>query len=430
MPESNSQSSAPTPAVCLGCALCCDDVEVSAGRGELGFSANLCGLGRDWFCQQAAAARQVAQARPAIAGQPSDYFSAVRAAADLIRGARSPLLCGLNGLSLAEQQGFAELALAIGAVVDVDWSERPTGNLAALQQTGRVTATLGQIAMQADLILLIEAAPERTHPRLGERLDWKGQRSWRFRTAGLAVGQPGDLTGSPVAEVVCDDAAELSDLIWYLRALVRGNGELASNCPPHWRQTLDELLLAMRSARGVALIGGSRLDWQPELALQVHQLARELNELCKAWLLPVGSAGNQLGAESVLAWSTGFPGSIDLRSKVARWERTDYSACELLRRGELDLLVCCLATGDAASWSSLPGDLREVLTRLPRVVFYSAEHPLVSGARVAIPVAEVGWDERGEVVRLDDLSLTVPAIDSTNRLGVGQVVRDLLRELP
>lgn len=438
-----------TPAVCLGCTLCCDDVELTLAGDQLGFSEKFCERGRTWFRQQATAVRDISAGGIRVGGQAAGRTEALQAAAKLLRESRRPLLCGLTSLSLAQQQVLVQLALQVGAVVDLDWQEPQLGNLAALQQTGRMTATLGQVAAQADLHLLIEASPERSHPRLGERLGWATQAGWRLRTSALFPESDWLNAARPRTELVCRDTDELNDLVWWLRALVRGIGDPAGQCPPHWQGALEQFLSAVRTARGVALIGGSDLGRHPELALQVHQLTRELNELCKTWLLIAGDDGNAAGAESVLTWSTGFPRSIDLRrpalhrEKVgssllpdggAQWNREEYSAAKVLGRHQCDFIVCCVTTRDRDVWPDLPAELQETLLRLPRVVFYSLEHslehPLVAGADVAIPMAQVGWDDSGEVVRLDELTLTAPQLVRSGRSSLEEWVRALLKELP
>lgn len=445
MPQPKPTPISRTPAVCRGCTLCCDDVEVARTGGQLVFSEKFCERGRVWFQQQAEAERDSSAGGVRVGGQAAGRTEALPAAAKLLRAARRPLICGLTSLSLAQQQALVQLGQKVGAVVDFDWQEPQLGNSAALQQTGRMTATLGQVAAQADLHLLLEAAPERTHPRLGERLGWAAQPGWRFRTRALLAESDWLGAAQPRTEVVCRDVDELNDLVWWLRALVRAIGDPAGQCPPQWRESLEHLVAAARTARGVALIGGSELARHSDLALQVHQLARELNELGKTWLLLAGEDDNAAGAESVLTWSTGFPRSIDLRPIAlgseqvggtelfhcaAQWNREEYSAARLLARNESDLVVCCVTARDRDAWLNLPTGLQETLLRLPRVIFYSSEHPLVAGADVAIPMAQVGWDDSGEVVRLDELTLTAPQLVASARSGLEEWVRALLEELP
>ena len=418
-----------TPAVCLGCTLCCDDVALSLTNRELQFSEQFCEQGAEWFRRQAAAEQATSAVGMQIAGRVATRSAAIRAAAELIRDSRSPLIVGLGWRSLAEQQALMNLALQTRALIDVDWRQPEAGNLAAFQHTGRVTATLGQVAVQASLHLLIEAAPERTHPRLYERLGWDQQSGWRFRTRTLEVGRE-LAAGTPArAEVICDDALALNDLIWWLRAFARGLEDPGRQCPPQWQQSLEQFLADVRTARGVAVIGGSELGKHPELTLQVHQLVRELNELCKTWLLLTAADGNTAGAESVLTWSAGFPRSIDLRSGHAEWNRTEFSAAELLARQEPDLVLCCLAADDASAWEKLTSEVRARLLKLPRIVFYSGEHPLVTGAEVAIPIAQFGWDSSGDVVRMDELTLTAPQLVEGKRAGLEELLRELLKEL-
>jgi formylmethanofuran dehydrogenase subunit B len=48
---------------------------------------------------------------------------------------------------------------------------------------------------------------------------------------------------------------------------------------------------------------------------------------------------------------------------------------------------------------------------------------------VAIPIAQVGWDSSGDVVRMDELTLTAPQLVEGKRAGLEELLRELLKEL-
>lgn len=337
-------------------------------------------------------------------------LAAIQAAAELLRSARSPLVCGLSHLGIADQQALVQFARHLAAAIDLDWQPAAEGFLNALQVTGRVTATLGQVAEYSGHLLLIEAAPEQTHPRLLQRLKWGARPGWRLRTKGLETGDLSAAGGPAIRDVVCADERELNQLLWWVRAGFQGLGDAAEQCPPRWRELITELVTAARESRGLTIFAGAQLDQASQLALQVHQLARQANELCKAWLLLLSENGNAAGAESVLAWSTGFPRGVDLRRGTPAWNRDELTAARLLRSGECDCLIVSLPADGTAAWEQLSADFRDRLMALPKIVFYSGDHPLLASADVALPITQVGWDKSGDVVRLDELTLTAKAV--------------------
>lgn len=428
-PATSSRRAPATPAVCLGCTLCCDDVSVCNSPGKLSFSENLCSRGRVWFQRQADAFQDRGQGACRIEGREAGLESALEAAAKLLRSARNPLVCGLSHLSVQEQQAAVRLAVQLRATIDVGWDENQDGNLRALQQTGRITATLGQLELQSSAFLLVEAAPELTHPRMFERLGWSRLRGYRIRSAGLPVGTLSPASPGSIAEIVCSNPSELNELIWLLRCHVTGEVALPAGIPGQWRQMVEEIVTTAKAARGLTLVGGSRLNGAPELSLAVHQLTRELNEVCKAWLLLANDHENAGGAESVLTWSSGFPRAVSLKTGEPTWNREEYSAANLIRSGDIDCLVACVPASDSSASDFISSDLTKPLLSIPRIVFHCGAHPLVGDAHVSIPVGQVGWDVSGDVLRMDELTLTAPRLAEPARFGLANLFDQLEKQL-
>lgn len=428
-PTPASRRASTVSAVCLGCTLCCDDIGVSWSPTAIGYSENLCSRGKAWFQRQAEAFHEWGMGACRIEGREAGLEAALEAAAALLRASRNPLVCGLHHLSIQEQQAAVRLAVQLRANIDIGWDDHPDGNLRALQQTGRMTATLGQVEMQSSAFLLIEAAPERTHPRMFERLGWSRQRGWRLRTADLPVESLPATDAGSIREIVCSSPEELNELVWLVRSLIAGQADLPAGIPDQWRTAAEEIVATARSARGVTLVGGSRLNEQVELALSVHQLTRELNEICKAWLLLATEQANSGGAESVLTWSSGFPRAVSLRNGGPNWNREEFSAANLLRSGEIDCLVICVPAVDSSEREVIPSNFPQSLQSVPRIVFHCGAHSLVEEARVSIPVGQVGWDVSGDIVRMDDLTLTAPRLAEPARSSLANLFEQLEKQL-
>ena len=151
---------------CAGCGLLCDDVTVEPSSDGVRLAPE-CPLGAQWFSEQM---RRPDGAPATIDGEAADVESALARAAELLRGARRPLLHGFEGATVEDARAAVALADRLGALVrtgDVAgrWPGAP-----AVALRGASTATLGEIRDRSRLVVIWREDPETTHPRLLERL--------------------------------------------------------------------------------------------------------------------------------------------------------------------------------------------------------------------------------------------------------------------
>jgi formylmethanofuran dehydrogenase subunit B len=318
-----------------------------------------CALGDAWFALGE---------RPPLArvdGGEVSLDEAVAAAAALLREARAPLVYGLGQTSVEAQRRAVALAEALGAVVDSG------GSPFAMQTIGASTATFGEIRDRAELVVVCEADPATTHPRLLERL----------RIA-------------PEALVTMDGGCEA---LWELRARVTG-APLRVRTP-----SLDALERRLLEVHHVAFIHGALDDLS---ALALSSLVRDLNRDRHAVTLALRRDGNARGAEDVLAWQTGFAGAV---SFARGHPREALGAAALLERGDVDavLVVAC----------DPPPTIAE---RLPTVVVDG--RATVTSARVAIAPAVDGVEVGGTVHRMDGVPLPLRPPRTAERPSVEAVL--------
>ena len=149
------------PVTCAGCGLLCDDVTVEAPGGEVVLKPE-CRLGAEWFSERVSRAPSPPAAT--IDGEPSDVESALARAAELLHGARRPLLHGFVGATVEDARAAVALADRLGALIATGDRESSEAPAAALR--GASTATLGEIRDRSRLVVIWREDPERTHPRL------------------------------------------------------------------------------------------------------------------------------------------------------------------------------------------------------------------------------------------------------------------------
>lgn len=411
------------PTVCRGCTLCCDDVALAPDRRPLEFSQTFCELGKSWYRQQASGPGQCR-----VAGQPVSLPEAIRAAAQHLKASRSPLICGLAHLSLAEQQHLAILANQLHAAIDVDWQRRSRAFDETLIQVGRITASLGHIAQHASMQVWIDWDPTQTHPRYWERFGQKQPFIWRIRTDGSESNR--SLSNPSLQTAMANEPANTRTLVFDgVDAAVEFLHEIRRQwIPPADRpsdavQPFSEFSEALLSAAGVAFLLGPQAAESRFLTEQSHRLVRQLLESTQAWLLHPRVDGNSAGAEQVLIWNYGFPDALQIHSDRPRWNRSEFAAWNLLESQQIDCVLGCFPA-KAAEAGGVPD-----LAGIPTIALTAGDEPLLPCADVIIPVSQAGWDTEGEVVRFDDQVLLAERVIPTGRPEVLQVLAMLQQVL-
>lgn len=290
------------PVTCAGCGLLCDDVtvEVTGDRARL---RPECALGARWFSERVL---RPDEAPATIDGEPSDLESALARAAEVLCGARRPLVHGFEGATVEDARAAVALADRLGAMIatnDGDWLGGP-----AVPLRGASSATLGEIRDRSRLVVIWREDPERTHPRLLERLGFAGgSRSERT----LAVIDDRDTATGRRADAQLRwprqrDLDALTSLRMLQRGLTPRSGGLESELPG-----LMEQLGAVPHVTfvyGAGLSGGAGGQRR---ALALHEFVRALCEERHAVTLELLGAPGTRSADDVLAWQSGYGGNVD-----------------------------------------------------------------------------------------------------------------------
>ncbi len=385
---------------CLGCGLLCDDVSVAVANGRLTSLSPACALGTSWLGTGAVPDRIQSGQRDVT------FESAIASAASLLAGARGRVLVYLGpGLTIEALKPAVAIADRLHAVVDTDTSAAAASGILAGQRRGRAAATLGELRNRADLVVFWGVNPERTHPRLVERLvnatgtHAPGGRASRT-VVSVRIGADGsdDSADVPLRLPATAELAALS----ILRASVAGASEPDT---PASIAGLPELAARLFAAKYVAIVAGGE-DGDPARPSQRAEgliaLTQALNGPTRAALFTLRNGDNRNGVESLLTWQTGFPFAVDFRSGAP-----SYSAD---RRGLDDLasVAVALVLGD---WRTVPGT---ALAGVPTVVIGPGASEAPGAPRVAIDTGRAGIHEGGTAYRMDDVPLPLtPALDGS-----------------
>ena len=300
--------------VCPFCGLGCDDLTVEVETGGLAVRSTDCPVARERFSHTPPAEP------PRVAGGAVSLDEAARAAAAASAASGAPLVGGL-GTDVDGARAALELAGRVGAVVDHALSDGLYRNLAVLQRTGWITATLAELRNRCDLLLVAGPDPAALHPRVFER--WVAPapafQTPSSREVVFLCGEPLDTTravlaGLPVT-VLPGDPARIGDIAAALAAALpdpsRASG--AAGIAAGDVVALGERLL---KARYVVVAWAASGLTGPHADLTVERLVRlvhDVNRHSRCAGLPLAGYDNVVGANQVCTWRFGVP----LRTSLA-----------------------------------------------------------------------------------------------------------------
>ncbi len=412
-------------AVCTFCGCTCDDIRARAEGGRIVEAQRACTLGQEWFGGQPVENGPSAR----VEGRPATLDEAIDAAAKILSTARSPLVYGLLEASGEAQAAAVGVADLLGATLDTPSSATREWAL-AFQQQGVTSATLGELKNRADLLVLWNADPERSHPRFFERF---------VRPAGLYVSGPrtvialaeaGSKTSSEADRTIRIPPDRAFEVLWALRTIVQGQrlGTDAEGAVGLKRSELEKLAAKLTGCGYGAWIYDpnappTRSD--PAIAQATLALVRALNEHVPFAVFELGGRGNSRGAESVVTAQTGYPFAVSFARGYPRFGPGEFTAPEMLTRGEIDAV---LVLGCDPS-EHLPEPALRALEQLPIAAVDFRDSELARRARVAIRVATYGIAAPATVYRMDGVALRAQPALSTSLPSDADVLRRLADRL-
>jgi formylmethanofuran dehydrogenase subunit B len=292
----------PDLVTCAGCGLLCDDVTLDGDR----LSPD-CSLGADWFATRR---REAAGPLATVDGGVADVDAALARAAELLRGARRPLVHGFAEATVEDARAAVALADRLGALVATGTVTGPWPGVPAVALRGASTATLGEVRDRARVVVIWREDPEVTHPRLLQRLGFDDSAPGE-RTL-VVVDDRGTATAERADVHVPFDRDRDLDALVTLHALHR---QVLPSADDGFGGLLSELHEKIAAVPHVAFVYGAGLtggDGGQRRALALNELVRALAHDRHAVTLPLPDAAGTRGADDVLVWQTGYGGAVDL----------------------------------------------------------------------------------------------------------------------
>jgi formylmethanofuran dehydrogenase subunit B len=205
------------------------------------------------------------------------------------------------------------------------------------------------------------------------------------------------------------------EALWALRALAAGVTLDGAQVERETGQPLSvwqDLTARMKAAKfgviffgmGATMTRGKHTNTEALLAL-----TRDLNKYTRFVCKPMRGHGNVTGADHVVTWRTGYPFGVNLTRGYPRFNPGEYTATDVLARGEADAALI-IASDPMANFSE---PAREHLRRIPYVALDPKETPTTRQATVSFTVAAYGINVPGTAYRMDDIPIPLrPAFQS------------------
>ncbi len=308
----------------------------------------------------------------------------------------------------------------------------------AIQEVGEVTCTLGEIRNRADLVIFWGCDPATSHPRHAER--YSVFSAGRFTPRGRqdrTVVMVGD--ANHVGDWRLDPDGNQPDIVI---SLTPGEDFETLNCllamlNGTWRgpvqPELEQLLNLMKGCRyGVVFFGlglaktsmwssGENSKTGQHDVAALLKLVAELNAHTRFTARRMRLQGDVSGADNVLCWQTGYPFGVDFSRGYPRYNPGEYTANELLERGDVD--ACLLMGAETIGYFS--ESALERLNAIPSVLidYPNATAPLTPS--VQITTAVHGIHAGGTIYRMDNVPMSLRALRSSTLATDQEVLAEI-----
>jgi formylmethanofuran dehydrogenase subunit B len=413
---------------CTMCGCVCDDLRITV-EGERVLSAQgACHLAEPWYLGQGHRQPPVCE----MDGTPAAFESALDRAADILRAARSPLIYGLSRSNTEGQQAAVALADRLGAIIDTTASLGHAPAILALQEAGESTCSLGEVRNRADLVVFWGSDPVESHPRHFERysVDPVGEflpGGRKDRTIVVVDVRP--TASSARADVFLQvEPGHDFEVLWTLRGLIRGREPQAGTILGAPLEALRDLAQRMKKCRfGIAFfgLGLSRAHLGHRGVEGLLRLVTDLNAFTRFYARRMRVSADVAGADSVLAWQTGYPFSVNLARGYPRFNPGEFTAHDLLLRGEVD---ACLLVGSFGVRRFSPSAVAN-LQRIPTIILDPPTMASLTPPTVRFTTAIPGIHVSGTAYRMDEVPIPLRTLLPTHYPSDSEVLREILARL-
>ncbi|NTV27885.1 MAG: formylmethanofuran dehydrogenase subunit B [Methanothrix sp.] len=394
-------------AVCSFCGCLCDDINVEVEDGKVKRVRHACRLGSSKIMGHDRMQSPMIRKDGVLVA--SSFQEAYDRAAQILLQASKPLMYGWASTSCEAAKKGILLAEEVGAVLDSTATVCHGPSVIGIEEKGLPGATLGQVKNRADTIVFWGCNPAEAHPR--HSLRYSSNSCGRFTPQGregrkiIVVDVRETRTAKNADKFVRIDPGCDYEVISALRMLVAGKGDiLPEEVGGVLKADLAELAAMLKAARFGAVFFGLGITHSRGRYKNIDNalsLVAELNQHSKFVIMPMRGHYKVGGIGQTLAWSSGYPMSVDFTRGKPYFNPGETAACDLLARKDVDAALIIAA--DAAS--SFPRATAGALANIPVIQIDPYENPTTLLSDVVIPCAIAGVEAEGTAYRMDGLAL-------------------------
>ncbi len=357
-----------------------------------------------------------------IDGEAVPTERAVQAAAELLRGARRPVVTGLQ-TDMAGIKAAIRLAINARGVIDHAQSADIYPMIEALRDAGMMLGAPAEVRRRADRILIVGADAFAASPDLPQYLFSSGPdlgkatRGETRQAIWLGAQQPGGLPDTVSVEAVPCDDADLVDALAMLRAAVAGHRFGQGPLPAESVGALADLLKG--AGFGCAIFSPAILG-----AIGVEMLAglvADLNAKTRFTSLPVMAAGQAYAAAQAATWMAGTPLRTSFARGVAEHDPELFEAGRLVTSGEADCAVF------VSGLAGVPVTEPDWSGALPMIVVSRPAPAWKNPPKIGFAIAEAGADHDG--ILFDERFGSFVPVDGRADSGERPTAADILEAI-
>jgi len=415
-------------AVCSFCGCLCDDINVEVEEGRIKRVKHACRLGSSKIMGHGRIKAPMIRRGSELI--EVGYEEAYNRAAEILLAAKRPLLYGWASTVCEAQKKGILLAEEVGAVMDSTATVCHGPSVIGIEEKGLPGATLGQVKNRADTIVFWGCNPAEAHPR--HSLRYSSNVCGRFTPEGRAgrkiivVDVRETRTSKNADKLILIRPGSDYEVLSALRLLLAGKGDIVPDVvggvPKAEMAELSEMLKAAKFGAVFFGLGLTHSRGRYKNIDNALSLVNELNSHTKFIIMPMRGHYNVGGIGQVLAWSSGFPMSVDFARGAPYFNPGETAACDLLAKADTDAALIIAA--DAAS--NFPRPTVEALSKIPVIQIDPYENPTTLLAEVVIPSAIAGVEVEGTAYRMDGMALRMKKLVESSYPSDEEIITGIL----
>jgi formylmethanofuran dehydrogenase subunit B len=397
-----------TDVACTVCGCVCDDLRITSDGSRITRAENACHLAESWYLAQNAHSPAPYEVR----GVSCSRKVAMDHARKLLSDAKSPLIYGLSRSTTEGQRQAVALADRIRATIDTTASTGHAPSIMALQQVGESTCTLGEVKNRAEVVVYWGSDPHTTHPRHIERYatPWPGRSIIVVDREETETARHADLF-LPLGREHDHEA------LTKLRLLVRGEPTDASpelmGLAKRFRETKFGIIFF-----GTALTEGEMGHRNVEALLR---LVTELNAHTRFYARRMRRYGDVAGADSVLAWQTGYPFGVNFSRGYPRYNPGEFTGPDMLERREIDLALILGSETVSGFSEAAIHELRSI----PTILLDAPDRRASFEPTVKFTTAVYGIHRPGTAYRMDEVPIPLRTLLPSDYPSDAEILAEL-----